>query len=439
MIAGQAPISRRIVFVNRYYDPDRSATSQMLTDLARGLARRGFNVHVVASRQLYDEPGTRLVPDETLFGVRVHRVATTRFGRNRLLGRAMDYASFFLTCAAMLLKLLRPGDVLVAKTDPPLLSILAAPIAKAKRAALINWQQDVFPEVASHLGANPLPRWLDSLLRRLRDASLRAARMNVLIGCRMREYLAARGIPVSKLCVIENWADDRAIQPKPTGASGLRARLGLLDRFVVCYSGNLGRAHEFETLLGAADALKEDPAFMFLIIGSGAKMEALKRGVATRALGNFCFLPYQPRDTLEDSLAAADVHIVSLLPALEGLIVPSKVYGILAAGRPLIFIGDTDGDIVRVIERGQCGRVVRAGESTALRDALRNLAMEPEALAQMGARARRLLCEEYSLQRALERWVALIESLMLSIDFGWRRRFAALFGHWRTLARIRRG
>jgi colanic acid biosynthesis glycosyl transferase WcaI len=410
MIAAEKRISRRIVFVNRYYDPDQSATSQMLTDLAKGMAASGFDVHVVASRQLYGAPRRRLAPDEMLLGVRVHRVATTRFGRNRLLGRAMDYASFYVTCAIKLLKLLRPGDVLVAKTDPPLLSILAAPITKARRAALINWQQDVFPEVASHLGANPLPSWLDKCLRRLRDASLRAAWMNVLIGGRMREYLAARGIPLSKLCVIENWADAHAIQPKPATASSLRTRLGLVDRFVVCYSGNLGRAHEFETLLDAADALKGEPAFTFLIIGNGAKMEALKRGVATRSLENFYFLPYQPRDTLDDSLAAADVHLVSLLPALEGLIVPSKVYGILAAGRPLIFIGDTDGDIGRLIERVQCGRHVNVGDSTALGYVLRELAADPDDRARMGARARNILCEEFGLQRAIERWVTLVDS-----------------------------
>ena len=400
----------KIVFVNRYYDPDQSATSQMLTDLARGLAARGFDVHVVASRQLYDDPGTQLVADERLFDVHVHRVATTRFGRSRLPGRAMDYVSFYLACAAMLVKLLRRDDVLVAKTDPPLLSILAAPIAKAKRAALINWQQDVFPEVASHLGANPLPSWLDKGLRRMRDASLRAATMNVSIGSRMREYFLTRGIPDSKLCVIENWADGDAIQPKPTSASALRARLNLVDRFVVCYSGNLGRAHEFDTLLGAAEALKGDPTFVFLIIGSGAKMEALKQGVATRGLDNFRFLPYQSRDALEDSLAAADVHLVSLLPALEGLIVPSKLYGILAAGRPLIFIGDSDGELGRVIERTGCGRQVTVGDSAGLVDSLRNLEMEPKLLVHMGARARQLLCAEYSLQRALERWFKLIEA-----------------------------
>jgi glycosyltransferase involved in cell wall biosynthesis len=410
MIAAEKPASRRVIFVNRYYDPDQSATSQMLTDLARGLAARGFEVHVVASGQLYDDPGTRLIAVETLCGVRVHRVATTRFGRRNLSGRAIDYASFYAACAVMLLRLLRRGDLLVVKTDPPLLSILAAPIARIKHTPIINWQQDVYPEVASQLGANPLPAWLDRGLRRVRDASLRAATMNVLIGGRMREHLAARGIPESKLSVIENWADGDAIQPKSAAASELRARLGLAEHFVACYSGNLGRAHEFETLLAGAQALKDEPSFQFLIIGGGAKIEALKEGVARHALDNFHFLPPQPRGTLSDSLAAADVHLVSLLPALEGLIVPSKLYGILAAGRPLIFIGDADGHIGRIVARAGCGRIVTVGDGQGLADSLRSLQADPNARARMGTRARQLWCDEFSLQRALERWIALLRA-----------------------------
>ncbi|MDP8986454.1 MAG: glycosyltransferase family 4 protein [Pseudomonadota bacterium] len=400
----------RIIFVNRYYDPDQSATSQMLTDLARGLAARGFDVHVVCSRQLYDDPGADLPAAELLRGVRVHRVTTTRFGRTRLPGRALDYASFYVNCALMLLKLVRRGDVLVAKTDPPLLSIVAAAIAKTKRAALINWLQDVFPEVASKLGANPLPAWLDRAVRGMRDASLRAAAMNVSIGGRMRAYLAGRGIPESQLCVIENWADGDAIQPKPAAMSALRARLNLLDRFVVCYSGNLGRAHEFATFLGAAEALKEDPNFIFLVIGGGAKMESLERAVAARALDNFRFLPYQPRDALADSLAAADVHLVSLLPGLEGLIVPSKLFGILAAGRASIFIGASDGEVGQVIERASCGRQVKVGDSPALVDTLRSLQADRAVLLSMGVRARQVFSGHYGVERALERWVALIGS-----------------------------
>jgi colanic acid biosynthesis glycosyl transferase WcaI len=179
---------------------------------------------------------------------------------------------------------------------------------------------------------------------------------------------------MAKLLVIENWSDANAIQPKPAAASALRNALCLGDRFVVGYSGNLGRAHEIDTLLDAAQALKEEPAFLFLMQGGGAKMAALKHAVeCTASSRTFRFLDYQPRAALEDSLAAADVHLVSLLPALEGLIVPSKLYGILAAGRPVIFIGDADGDVGRVILDAQCGRTVAVGDSRGLVETLRQL------------------------------------------------------------------
>jgi len=402
--------SPKLVFVNRYFDPDQSATSQLLTDLARGLAARGMNVHVVCSGQIYDDPAARLVSRQTLNGVHVHRIVTTRFGRGHLPGRTMDYISFYASCAVALLRLLGRGDVLVAKTDPPLLSILAAPLAKLKGGALINWQQDVFPEIASQLGANPLPRFLDNLLKRLRDASLRHATMNVVLGNRMREHFLNRGLPDAKFRVLDNWADGGAIKPKPTSASLLRRELGLLDRFVVCYSGNLGRAHEFDTLLGTAQMLSTDFKFVFLIIGNGAKMAALKQAVAARDLKNFRFLPYQPRDALEDSLAAADVHLVSLLPALEGLIVPSKLYGILAAGRPLIFIGDRNGDVAGVIQRAAVGARVDIGDSVGLTEALRYLEKEYETRVAMGRQARKIFCAEFSLEHSIGRWAALIDS-----------------------------
>jgi colanic acid biosynthesis glycosyl transferase WcaI len=401
-------VTQTVVFVNRYFYPDQSATSQLLTDLVQGLMAHGFAVHVVCSRQLYDDPSVRLPAREQIFGARIHRLSTTRFGRHRLIGRAVDYATFYLFSAFALMRILRHGDVLVVKTDPPLMSLPAVLIASSKGATLVNWQQDVFPEVASLLGANPLPKWLDGLLRRLRNASLKSSHMNVVIGTRMRDHFTASGIPSSKLCVIENWADANAIKPKSSGASELRARLGLGDRFVACYSGNLGRAHEFDTLLKAAETLRLERTFVFLIIGGGAKMAALKRAVAERALDNFCFLPYQPRAVLEDSLAAADVHLISLLPELEGLIVPSKLYGVLAAGRPLIYIGDSNGDVARAIESAGCGMTIKVGDSRALTDSLRHLHAEPDTRLQMGQRARQLFCDKYTLQQAIQRWIAML-------------------------------
>jgi glycosyltransferase involved in cell wall biosynthesis len=262
------------------------------------------------------------------------------------------------------------------------------------------------------LGANPLPLWLDRWLRRLRNASLRASHSNVVISARMRDHFIACGIPAAKLCVIENWADADCIKPKSSNASVLRKELGLTDRFVVCYSGNLGRAHEFDTLLDAADALKLDQSFVFLIIGGGARMPALKRAVAERELENFCFLPYQPRHALEDSLAAADVHLVSLRPALEGLVSPSKLYGVLAAGRPLIFVGDSDGEVGRVVGNAQCGISVPVGDSSGLVTSLKLLRTAGDARLEMGVRARALACEKYTLERATHRWIDVLQSSM---------------------------
>jgi colanic acid biosynthesis glycosyl transferase WcaI len=406
----------RVFFINRYFFPDMSATAQILTDLACGLAENGFEIHVVCSRQLYDAAGARLAAEELLRGVIVHRIWTTRFGRSGLLGRAFDYASFYVLCGAALARLLRRGDIVVAKTDPPLISIVAAAAARLKGAALVNWLQDVFPEVASQLGANPLPAFLDRALRRLRDASLRAAAANVVLGSRMLEYIGTRCIPASQCRVIENSADPDSLRPRAPGDSALRVRLGLVDKFVIGYSGNLGRAHEYDTVLGAAEALRLDGRFAFLFIGGGVNMRSLEIQVKQRGLSNFHFLPYQARENLEDSLAASDVHLASLIPTLEGLIVPSKFYGILAVGRPVVFIGDGDGELSRAIRSSRCGLVVEAGNSKALVDAINSLESDVGRRHAMGAAARELLCTRYSSKRALERWRELLAQVQANPD-----------------------
>lgn len=409
--------SARVVFVNRYFFPDVSATSQMLSDLTWQLAAQGMEVHVVCSHQLYDNPVAKLPARETIQGVHVHRTWTSHFGRNRLLGRALDYASFYLTASARLLQLLRRGDTVVAKTDPPLISILAAGIAKLRGARLVNWLQDVFPEVASHLGANPLPGWLDHHLKRLRDYSLNLAQTNVVLGTRMREHVERRGVPRERIRIIENWADDAAVTPKTTESCELRAQLGITDKFVVAYSGNLGRAHEFETMLAAAERLHTDVSIVFLMIGGGAKMQQLQAAVTTRQLQNFRFLPYQPRESLSDSLAAADVHLACLLPQLEGLIVPSKFYGILAAGRPTIFIGDTDGELARIIISSQCGMAVAIGDVGTLVDAIGRLIADRTAREQMGSRARKLFVERYTIGRATQQWMETLQTVSTAHDY----------------------
>jgi glycosyltransferase involved in cell wall biosynthesis len=308
-----------------------------------------------------------------------------------------------------MLRLLRRGDTVIAKTDPPLISIVAMAAAKIKGAHLVNWLQDIFPEVASLLGANPLPRPLDALLRNCRNQSLRSARMNVVLGERMRDRLLRLGIPANRIEIIENWAECTQVPPKAASRSVLRAKLEVADKFVVGYSGNLGRAHEFKTLLGAAAILARDGEIVFLMIGGGAGMPKLLNATIERGLNNFLFLPYQPREELGDSLAASDVHWVSLMPELEGLIVPSKFYGIMAAARPTVFIGNPDGELARAIRAGQCGVTVPVGDVDALVGAVRHLKNDTEYRERLGGNAYERYRERYSAQRAFDRWVRIIK------------------------------
>ena len=409
------PHSPRIVFVNRYFFPDQSATSRMLTDLTFRLAERGLSVAVVTSRQLYENPRAGLPSYEVANGVSIYRVSTAVRGRARLVGRALDYLSFHISAGLALLKLLRRGDVVVAKTDPPLISIVVSHVARWRGAVLVNWLQDLFPEVASVVTPNLIPQRIERQLAWARNRSLRRAAMNVVLGEAMRDCILRVGVAVARVRIVPNWADTTRVVPLPTADSETRRRIGLDERFVIGYSGNLGRAHEFETLIGAARLLRADFRFGFLITGGGAKADALRNSVQAQGLDSFFFQSYQPAELLSDSLAAADVHLVSLLPALEGLIVPSKLYGILAAGRPVVFVGDTRSDLAKLVCEQRCGIAVAVGDSEGLAAELRALRDDPARLESMGTRARELALARYTKEHAVADWLALLDVIAPSV------------------------
>jgi colanic acid biosynthesis glycosyl transferase WcaI len=403
--------SPRVVFVNRYFSPDESATSRMLSDLAFRLVERGVSVAVVTSRQLYENPRAALPAQETINGVTVYRVSTATRGRSHLLGRALDYLSFHAAAGIALLRILMPGDVVVAKTDPPLISLIVSSAAALRGALLVNWLQDLFPEVATVLTPGLIPTWLERWLIAARNRSLRRAAMNVVLGEGMRQRLLAAGVAAERVQIVPNWADPAAVVPRLAAESATRLRLGLGGRFVIGYSGNLGRAHEFDTLIEAARLLRGDSGFAFLITGGGAKADALRRAVQAEGLDSFFFQGYQPAELLSDSLAAADVHFVSLLPALEGLIVPSKIYGILAAGRPALFIGATSGDLGRLVTAEGCGVAVAVGDSEHLAAELVSLRNSPARLESMGSKARELALSRYTSEHAVADWLRFLEAI----------------------------
>ncbi|NJL07689.1 MAG: glycosyltransferase family 4 protein [Methylacidiphilales bacterium] len=398
----------RLIFINRFFHPDHSATSQIVSDLAFALARDGREVVIVTSRLRYEDPADVLPARETINGVRIRRVATTGFGRNGLVGRAVDYVSFYIAALGVLVREVRRGDIVIAKTDPPLISIVAAMVAKAKGARLVNWLQDLYPEVASELGLKTFAGWRGAPLRALRTWSLRAAAANVAIGERMAARLRSLGVAPETIQVIANWCDDAAIEPIDHADNPLRQEWQLADRFVVGYSGNLGRAHEFETILGAARELAGEPDVVFLVIGGGHGVERFRR--ATADLANVVFKPYQPRDRLTQSLGVSDVHWVSLRPEVEGLIVPSKVYGILAAGRPILAVCDRDGEVARLVERHDCGAHIDIGDSEGLSQVIRHLRDARDESRRLGRNARAALEAHHTKTAMLATWMALLDA-----------------------------
>jgi glycosyltransferase involved in cell wall biosynthesis len=398
----------RIIFVNRFFFPDISATSQMLTDLAFFIAGKGHDVTVITSRQLYQAADARLVASETVNGVKVIRVATTTFGRARLLGRAFDYLSFYLSAAIALWRCADPETIVVAKTDPPLISVPAALMCKLRGATLVNWLQDVFPEVAQALGVRALQGFNGRIASTLRNWSLRAAAMTVVLGERMHQVIAGLGIPSEKILTIANWADGSLVRPIARDTAGLRRKWGVEKNFVVCYSGNFGRGHEFQTMLDAAAQMQAaegaSPETVFLFIGGGAQRRFVEGSARQLGLRSLRLVEYQPRERLGESLAVGDVHLATLLPALEGLMVPSKFYGIAAAGRPTLFIGDPDGEIARILSRHDIGVTVRPGDAQGLVTALLDLKLNPERRLAMGARARKVFEADYDMPVAIARW-----------------------------------
>ena len=428
--------SLRLFFVNRYFHPDHSATSQMLSDLAFALAKRGHRITVVTSRLGYADPLARYPRRETVRGVDIVRVPTTRFGRAGLAGRAIDYVTFYLATAWALLLAARRGDVIVAKTDPPLLGLVTMPVARLRGARQVNWLQDIFPEVAIELGVGKALVWriLFSALRRWRDRVLRKSILNVVIGERMADVVRRTGVPPERVRAIPNWADGKVVRPVPAEANGLRQAWGLDDTFVVGYSGNLGRAHDIATMIdamalteagiaGHAGALRmavgaspvRQPAsgkpIAWLFVGGGAKMGVLRDEVRQRHNVRAHFHAYQPREQLAESLSVPDVHLITLHPGLEGLVVPSKYYGIAAAGRPAIFIGDPEGEIGRILTRTQTGFVVAAGDSEGLARTILSLAADPQLALEYGRRARALLERAYDLPFAVSAWENLISDV----------------------------
>ena len=375
----------RATFFNRSYWPDTGATGQLLTELAEDLVRaHGFEVTVVTGYPLLAPGAARPPAREVRNGVTIVRAAGTTWPKRRFAGRAMNYVTYFASAVWAGFRLPRP-DVTVAMTDPPMIGLAA--LAARPRGGFVFYCQDVFPEVASLLEDFRSPL-LNAMLARLNRFLLGRARRVIALGDTMAQRLIeGKGADPARVTIVHNWADTDAIVPSDRH-NAFAAAHALQDRFVVLHAGNIGLAQNLDVVIDAAERLRQQPSILFLFIGDGSRRAALESAAAARGLDNVRFLPYQPREDLRWTYASSDVCLVSLKPGLAGYIVPSKLYPILAAGRPYVAAVERESEVAAITARHDCGVMVPPGDAAAMADAIAALARDPDRRAGLGGRAR---------------------------------------------------
>lgn len=392
----------RVLFLNRSYWPDAEATGQLLTELCEDLAAE-FDVTVVAGQPNQNPAGLafRRWGEQKRHGVSIRRVWNSRFPKRFLVGRILNLVSYLAAAWIAALRGPRP-DIVVVETDPPLLCLLGAFLRWWRGAKLVIYLQDIYPDIAVALGKLP-----DSLptrgLRRIMYATYRRADRVVVLSRDMERLLIGSKVPSRKISRIPNWTDTDAVIPQAEN-NPFRRDHGLEHRFVVMYSGNMGLCQRLDEVLQAASLLRHRDEIQFVFIGDGASRRRLEDFVACENLGNVRFLPYQAKEHLSESLSAANVHLVPLDPRVSSCLMPSKLYGILASGTPLIAIAPEKCELSELARRCRIGLVVPPGDSQALATAILWSVDHPERLEEMGIAARKLAEERFDRQKVTRRF-----------------------------------
>ena len=401
----------KLLFINQYYWPDHASTAQHLADLAEHLAARGHDVHVLCGQGAY-KPGTpRLPKREVRNRVTIHRVAATSFGRKSTLHRMMDYLSFYVRAfvAAMMLPRF---DVVATLTTPPIIGLIGTFLRKLKRSRHVYWSMDLHPDASLALGRMSIKNPVVARLAWLSDLVYRQADKVVVLGPYMGDRIAAKGVRGDRIAEIPVWSRRDEIYPLPREGHELRASLGLAEKFVVMYSGNLGLAHSFAEVIEAARRLQGRGDLVFLFVGGGPRLAEIQAAKEAEGLENILLMDYFPREQLHASLSVADTHLITMRAEMTGVVVPGKLYGAMASGRPTVFVGPTHCESADTIRRADCGPTVSLGDADGLVDALTRLADDPALAAELGERGRAAFLNEHEQDGCCARWAALIGDLL---------------------------
>ncbi len=394
------PKTPRILFLNRSYWPDTEATGQLLTELCEGLAQ-DFDVHVLAGQP--NAVSDQNWHDESVRnGVTIHRVSHTVLPKTNMVTKGINFVSFAAACRRQILKLPVP-DVVVFETDPFLLPFVADRLHLKSGVPMIGYLQDIYPDVAIALGKVANSWSIRKLRQRMFDVYKRCERV-VVLSTDMKQLLVDAQVSDDRIEIIPNWADPEQVRPIAPAENRFLAREKIHDKFVVMYSGNLGLTQRLEEFIDAAALLKHRSEIEFVFIGRGAMKARLEKQAETLQLENLRFLDYQPKEELAHSLSAGNLHLVPLTKELSQCLMPSKLYGILAAGRPYLTNAPAGSELHRVTVEEEVGFTCEAGSAQVIADCILEAASNPQQLAACGEKSRALATKTYTRSRSINQF-----------------------------------
>ncbi len=402
---------KKILFINQYYWPDHASTAQHLNDLAATMAAHGHECHVLCARGRY-QPGEPIPPaHEVHEGVTIHRVRATSLGRRGTLARMTDYLSFY--AGAFVKAIAMPKfDAVVTLTTPPIIGLVGTILQTLKGSRHVYWSMDLHPDASLALGRMSPKSRVVRVLDWLASVVYRRADRVVVLGPYMADRVMQKGVADNRIRTIPVWSRREEIYPIPHDSNEMRRSLGLENAFVAMYSGNLGLAHTFDEFLEAARRLRSRSDIVFLFAGAGPRLAEVREAQNREQLENIRFLGYVPREELHMSLSVADVHLISMRPEMTGIVVPGKLYGIMAAGRPAVFVGPAHCESADAIRDAGCGVTLDRGDVEGLVKALTNLADDASLVRKMGDRGRSAFLAGFEREFCCEQWCKLIEEVV---------------------------
>lgn len=380
-----------VLLINQFFWPDTAATGQLLTDVTRGIDPDAHAVTVLCGNSIYGGVDAAASPP-----VKVVQCGTVAFSRGNI-GRVVCYASFFVGAVVRGFRGSRPALV-VTLTTPPLISLLGSFLKALRGSRHFIWEMDLYPDIAVDLHVLKRRSIATRLIGALADISRKRADGIIALGEDMKARLMARGIPENKIIVAENWADGDEIVPGPFPDGPL----------VVHYSGTFGLPHEQHTIAGAMCQLRDDKRFHFVFAGGGARREQLEAFCRAEGIGNAEFRSYASRSDLGRSLAEGHVGLVTQIPETVGAIVPSKTYGIMAAGRPMLYVGPESATPSLILRQHECGWRIEPGDVAGMVRILRQLEQDRGLVRDAGARARRAFEKYYDRPIGVARILAIL-------------------------------